>query len=83
MPKENTSYKCLRLIMPDSVIRVKKSYYPQTLLQECKYKIKKNKMGILINDDLDSSSSDESDNESDSESENESDNDESKKSDSD
>ena len=29
--------------------------YPQTLLEECKYKIKKKKMKNLINDDLDSS----------------------------
>ena len=48
--------------MLDSVIRANKKYYPQTLLEECKYEIKKNKMENLINDDLDSSSSDESDN---------------------
>ena len=58
LPKENTSYKCVSLIMLDSVIRVNKKYYPQTLLEQCKYKIKKNKMENLINDDLDSSSSD-------------------------
>ena len=29
--KENASYKCLSLIMLDSVIRVNKKYYPQTL----------------------------------------------------
>ena len=66
--------------MLDSVIRVNKQYYPQTLLKECKYEIKKNKMENLINDDLDLSSSDnetdsdsndEADNESDNESENE------------
>ena len=51
--------------MLDSVIRANKKYYPQTLLEECKYEIKKNKMENLINDDLDPSSSDESDNESD------------------
>ena len=32
VPKENASYKCLSLIMLDSVIRVNKKYYPQTLL---------------------------------------------------
>ena len=47
--------------MLDSFIRANKKY-PQTLLEECKYEIKKNKMENLINDDLDSSSSDESDN---------------------
>ena len=35
VPKENASYKCLSLIMLDSVIRVNKKYYPQTLLEEC------------------------------------------------
>ena len=53
VPKENASYKCLSLIMLDSVIRVNKKYYPQTFLEECKYVIRKNKMENLINDDLD------------------------------
>ena len=74
-PKENASYKCLSLIMLDSVIRVNEKYYPQTLLEGCKYAIRKNKMENLINNDLDLSSSDESDNdnESDSESDDETD----------
>ena len=63
--------------MLDSFIKVSKKYYPQTLLEECKYKIKNNKMENLINDDLDPSSSDKSDNESDNKSDSESDNDES------
>ena len=80
VPKENASYKCISLIMLDSVIRVNKKYYPQTLFEECKYVIRKNKMENLINNDLSLSSSDESDNESDEsgnesdESDNESDN---------
>ena len=77
VPKENASYKYISLIMLDSVIRVNKKYYPQTLLEECKYAIRKNKMENLINHDLSLSSSDESDNESDkgdSESDNESNN---------
>ena len=73
-PKENVSYKCLSLITLDSVIRVNKKYYPQTLLEECKYVIGKNEMENLINDDLGLSSSDESDNESYNESDNETDN---------
>ena len=74
VPKENASYKCLSLIMLDSVIRVNKKFYPQTLLEECKYVIRKNKMENLINNDLSLSSSDVynesiySDNESDNES---------------
>ena len=38
VPKENASYKCLSLIIVDSVIRINKKYYPQTLLEECKMK---------------------------------------------
>ena len=49
--------------MLDSVIKTGKKYYPQTLLEECKYEITKNKMENLINDKLDLSSSGESDNE--------------------
>ena len=49
--------------MLDPVIRVNKKYHPQTIFEECKYEIKKNKMENLINDDLKPSSSDsESDN---------------------
>ena len=59
--------------MLDLVIRVNKKYYPQTVLEECKYEIKKNEMENLINDNLDSSSSNESNNESYQKSENESD----------
>ena len=65
-PIENALYKCLSLILLDPVIRVNKKYYPQTLLEEWKYEIKKNKIVNLINDDLRPSSSDnESHNESD------------------
>ena len=48
VPKENVSYNCLSLIMLDSVIRVNKKYYPQTLLEECKYVTRKNKMENLV-----------------------------------
>ena len=37
----------------DSVIKVTKKYYPQTVLGECKYKKKRNKMENFVNDDLD------------------------------
>ena len=70
--KENATYKCISLIMLDSVIRVNKRYYLQTLLEECKYVIKKNKMENLIDHDLSLSSSDHSDSES-NDSDNESD----------
>ena len=48
--------------MIDSLIRLNKKNYPQTLFQECKYKIKNNETENLINDDLEPSSSDKSDN---------------------
>ena len=53
--------------------------YPQTLLEECKYELKKIKMENLNDDNLEKSSSDESDNDSNGEreSDNEKDNDES------
>ena len=35
-----------------------KKYYPKTLLEECKYETKNNKMENLINDELEPSSSD-------------------------
>ena len=73
VPKENASHKSLSLIMLDSVIRVNKKYDLQTLLEECKYAVRKNKMESLINDDLDESDN-ESDNERDNESDSESDN---------
>ena len=37
MPKENASCKCLSIIMIDSAIKANKKYYPQALLEECKY----------------------------------------------
>ena len=48
IPKENALYKCLSLIMLDSVTGVSKKSYPQILLEECKYEIKKTKMENLI-----------------------------------
>ena len=65
VPKTSASGKCLSLVMFDHVIRVNKKYYPETLLEEYKYAIRKHKMQNRINDDLDLSSFDESDNESD------------------
>ena len=75
IPKEKTACKCLSLTMLDSVIRVNKKYYPQTLLEECKYEIRETKMENLINNDLEPSSCDnETDSDSDNDTDNESDN---------
>ena len=50
-------YKCMSLISLDSIIKIKKKYYPQTLLRECVYKLIKRKVeNIITNINLDSSS---------------------------
>ena len=55
--------------MLDSVIKAKKKYYPQTLLEECKYEQEKIKMENLIDDDIEKCLLDESDNDSNDETE--------------
>ena len=52
MPKEKAPCKCLSIIMIDSVIKVNKKYYPQTVLEECKYMKEKIKIVNHINEDL-------------------------------
>ena len=37
MSKEKAPCKCLSIIMLDSVIKTKRNYYPQKLLEECRY----------------------------------------------
>ena len=58
MPKEKAPCKCLSIIMLDSVIKTNEKYYPQTLLEECKYEKEKIKIENLIDDDLEKSESD-------------------------
>ena len=50
MPKEKAPSKCLSITMIDSVIRVNKKYYPERLLEECKYTQEKIKIKNYIND---------------------------------
>ena len=57
-----------------SVVKTKKKYYLQRLLEECKYDPKKIKMENLISDHLEKISSDKSDSESHDEASNENDN---------
>ena len=52
MSQERAPWKCLSIIMLDSVIQVNKKYYPQTLLEECKYVRKKIKTENYIDEDL-------------------------------
>ena len=65
LPEENKLYKCLSLISLDSIIKIDKKYYQETLLQECVYKVINRKVeNIITNFDLSSESENESDNES-------------------
>ena len=58
MPKEKAPWKCLSIIMIDSVVKANKNYYPQTLLEERKYIQEKTKTENYINEDLENSGSD-------------------------
>ena len=58
MRREKAPCKCLSITMLDSVIKAIKKYYPQTLLEECKYVQEKIKTENHIDDDLEKSESD-------------------------
>ena len=79
--QKKTHHMSFLSLMIYSVVKVKKKYYPETLLEECKYETQNIKMENLINDKLETSSSDdETDSDTDNdetESDNEKDNDES------
>ena len=55
MPNENAPCKLLSIIMIDSVIKVNKKYYPQTVLEEWKYVQEKIKLENYIDEDLEKS----------------------------
>ena len=57
MFKEKAPCKCLSIIMIDSVIKANKKYYPQALLEECKYIQEKIKTENYIDEDLENSDS--------------------------
>ena len=58
MLKEKAPCKCLSIILLDSVIKANKKYYPQTLLEECKYVQEKIKTENYIDEELEKSKSD-------------------------
>ena len=58
MLKEKAPCKCLSIIMIVSVIKANKTYYPQTLLEECKYTKEKIKIENYISEDLEDRESD-------------------------
>ena len=64
IPEEKAPWKCLSIITIDSAIKANRKYYPQTLLEECKYIQEKIKIKNYINEELEESESDsDSDNE--------------------
>ena len=70
--KKKAPCKCLSIIMIDSVIKVNKKYYPQTLLEEFKYIQEKIKIKNYINEDSENRVSDsDSNNETESDIDNE------------
>ena len=73
MPKEKEPCKCLSIIMIDWVIKENKKYYPQTILEECKYVWEKIRTENYIDEDLEKS---ELDSDSNDETESDIDNDE-------
>ena len=71
-PNENTRYKCLTLLILQSISKVRgNEYYPQIFIYDCEYCLNNNLKNInrkkLIKCDFQKSSSDESDNEPESE----------------
>ena len=73
MPQEKVPGKSLSIIMLDFVIKANEKYYPQTLLEECKYLQETIKTENHIDEDLEKS---ESDSDSNDETESDIDNDE-------
>ena len=72
VPEEKIPYKCLSIIVLDSVIKTDNKYYPQTFLEECVYKQQKQqKQKQLMNyitEELKSDSDSNNESESDSDS---------------
>ena len=56
IPKENIPYKCLSIIILDSVLYAYEKYHRQTFLEECKYEQEKIKTKNYIDKELKSES---------------------------
>ena len=61
MLKVKVPCKCLSVIVLDSVIESDEKYYPQTVLEECKYVQEKIRFENYIDEELDRDSDDEYD----------------------
>ena len=65
MPEEKVPYKCLSVIILDSVLYAYEKYHPQTFLEECKYMRENVKTKNYIDMELESKSDTDSDTDSD------------------
>ena len=52
VPIEKNHYICIPVIDIDSVLKIDKKAYPQTYLDECKYKLKKRKLVSFIDSEI-------------------------------
>ena len=68
VPEEKIPYKCLSIIILDSVLYAYEKYHPQIFLEECKYAKENIKTKNYIHNKLKSESDSNSDNDSDSDS---------------
>ena len=67
LPEEKVPHKCLSIIILDSIIYAYERYYPQILLEECKYAKKDIKSKNYIDMELESESDSDSDSDIDNE----------------
>ena len=52
IPREDSQFICLSLILINSVLRTGESYYPQVFLEECNYVVKEKKISKYIIDNI-------------------------------
>ena len=52
VPKKDSNYTCLAIILIDFAIKKDESYYPQVLLKKCKYTEKKKVIGYMMKNKL-------------------------------
>ena len=65
-------YICIPAIDIDSVLKIDKKAYPQSYLEECKYKLKKRKLVSFIDSEIIDDDDSDDDNDYDSDNENDS-----------
>ena len=75
VPKKEIPYKCLSIIILDSVLYAYEKYYPQTFLEECKYTQEKIKTKNYIDEELKSKPDTDTDTDTDNDNDNDNEND--------